>query len=277
MTDIVIPLCDTPSKWQDNEIHYALRSIEKYLTGYRDIYIVGKPRAWLQNVKYIDAEDVQGSGRRQFSIFRKTLAAAVHDDISDPFISWHDDIFLLKPLDVKEIKYWKNGTLRHKGVLSSGVYQRVVLNTRKRLIENGHPEDCYDMHTPIPYEKMKFAQLADEDWSNDLIIKSLYCNKNGVKGEEMKHLKFLDPLKKEQIEKAIEGRLFFSLYDSAINESMKGVLQELYSEPSKYEKTCGIVEIRGAYVVGERGPEIFAPRASVVIIPSKNIPNDKSD
>jgi hypothetical protein len=111
----------------------------------------------------------------------------------------------------------------------------VVLNTRKYLLDKGHPEDNYDIHTPILYEKMKFAELADEDWSKDLVIKSLYCNKNGVKGEEMRHLKFLDPLKKEQIEKAIEERLFFSTHDNAINESMRAVLQELFPEPSKFE------------------------------------------
>lgn len=233
--DIIIPLCDSISKWQDNELRYTLRSIEKYLTGYRDIYIVGKPRVWLQNVKYIDAQDVQGSGRRQFSIFKKTLAAAMHEEVSDPFLSWHDDIFLLKPLDIKEIKFWKYSTLRHKGVVSEGVYQRVVLNTRKRLLENNHPEDYYDIHTPILYEKMKFAELADENWEHDLVIKSLYCNKNGVKGEDMKDLKFIDPQIKPNILKAIEGRTFFSLYDNAINESMRVVLSELFPEKSKYE------------------------------------------
>ena len=54
-------------------------------------------------------------------------------------------------------------------------------------------------------------------------------------GEDMKDLKFGRPFKREEIRQAIEGRLFFSMSEGGTNEAIRDILQELYSEPSKYE------------------------------------------
>lgn len=233
MTDIIIPL-GTESRWQDNELRYALRAIEKYLTGYRDIYIIGKPRKWLQNVTYIDAEEIYS--QKQLCIFRKTLLAAMDDRVSDTFAFWNDDHYLLQPLNVSDIKFWRFGNLKNLSAVAGGTYQRTVINTMKYLQESGYPIEHYDIHTPILYEKDKFITLANDEWDKaEKIIKSLYCNKHRVKGEEMKDLKFARPFTRTEIRKAITGRMWFSICEHGTNDSMKEVLQELYSEKSKFE------------------------------------------
>lgn len=244
MIDIVIPL-GVESRWQDNEVRYALRGIEKYLTGYRNVYIIGKKRKWIREaedgqpcdrgVVYIDVEE--NYSMKQKSIFGKMLAASKDERISDPFCMWHDDHFLLKPLNIKDIKYWKWGTLDNLQVMAQGTYKNAVINTNKYLKAMGQTNFHFDIHIPILFEKAKFATLEEDDWSRDHVIKSLYGNKFGIRGDEMRDLKFGRPFRREEIRKAIEGRVFFSISEHGTNEAMKDVLGELYPVPSKYECT----------------------------------------
>lgn len=232
MIDIVVPLGGKCS-WQDNELRFSLRGIEKYLTGYGKIFIVGSKRKWLTNVEYIDCQEHYTS--KQSSIYGKLAAAAKDDRVSDPFCMFNDDHFLLKPLDLKDLKYYKSGTVKHLMALSEGVYKNCVRHTYRHLESNGWQSDNFDIHVPIIYEKEKILGLADEDWSRDHIIKSLYCNKYGIKGEEMKDLVIGVPLPKPDVLKAIEGRLFFSINEGGTNWAVKEVLKELYPDKSKFE------------------------------------------
>lgn len=228
--DIVIPL---GCRKNDFEIKYALRSIEKYLTGYKDIYIVGNKRKWLTGVKYIKAEE--NYTEKQKSILLKLLAAARTKELSNPFIRWDDDHFLLKPLDVKDIKYWKWGNVDNLSIISQGTYKTTVINTSKYLKANGWGNSHFDIHTPIPFEKQKLLDLENEDWSKEYIIKSLYCNKYGIRGEDVRDLNFGKPFTREQIRKALEGRMFFSFNVHGLNGAMRDIMNELYPSPSKYE------------------------------------------
>jgi len=228
--DIIIPY----RKNRHSEIHlkFALRAIEKYLAGYGAIFILGEKVKWLKDVEYIDCEEHE---RKQYCIFSKILAAAKDERVSDKFIGWHDDHFLIKPLNVSEIKYWKSGNLDTLGITASGTYNRVVVNANKYLKNQGYSNYNYDIHVPIIFEKEKFIELENEDWAQEHLIKSLYCNRWAVKGEDMKDLKFGKPFSREQIRKAIDGRIFFSVSEFGTNESMNDVLNELFPDKSKYE------------------------------------------
>jgi hypothetical protein len=231
--DIVIPL-GTGSTWHDNELRYCLRSIEKNLTGYRDIYIVGAKRKWLQEVKYIDAKE--DYTRKERCIFQKIILACEHPEVSDSFLFTNDDIFILQPTDASLVKYWMNRDLRYLMVISDGTYRNTVSNTFHFLNKGSHPLANYDIHVPIVYDKNRFLDLLAVDWRRDHVIKSLYCNLNKVTGEPMRDLKFVKTMRKEDIYKAIEGRQFFSVNDHCLNQAMFDVLAELYPKPSKYEK-----------------------------------------
>lgn len=231
--DIIIPI-GVESRWQDNELRYALRSIEKYLTGYKDIYLIGNKRKWLTEVKYIPSGEVYT--QKQKSIFQKILKAAKDENVSEKFIMWHDDHFLIKPLNVNEIKYWYQKTLDVLQTFSQGTYKGAVINTNKYLKEKSYSNFHFDIHVPIVFEKSKFSELETVNWGRDHVIKSLYCNKFAVEKEELKDINFGKPFTREEIRKVIEGRLFFSFNEHAGNDSMKDVLKELYPEQSKYER-----------------------------------------
>ena len=77
--DIVIPL-GTGSRWQNNELRFALRSIEKYLTGYDKIFIIGECPSYLQNIIHIPCppSPAKRSARRKYqSLFALWSGKAV--------------------------------------------------------------------------------------------------------------------------------------------------------------------------------------------------------
>lgn len=230
--DIVIPL-GTGSKWQDNEIRYALRSIEKYLRSYGNIFIIGRERKWLKDVLFIEAQE--NYTEKQLSIFNKLLKAAKDERVSETFCYWHDDHCLLRELEVREIKNWCSGTLDRLMVVTKGSYQRTVINSNRYLKQKGYGNRHFDIHVPMLMEKEKVRLLEGEDWKREHIIKSLYGNKFGLAGEEMRDLKFNKAFPRDEIMKAIDGRLFFSYGERGCKMAMKGVLQELYPEKSKFE------------------------------------------
>ena len=68
------------------------------------------------------------------------------------------------------------------------------------------------------------------------VVKSLYCNTLGIKGEYMVDLKINERLKCAELEKAVAGRPFFSTGESANGAELGTFLQYLYRNKSKFEK-----------------------------------------
>lgn len=246
-TDIVIPL-GTESRRGDQELKYALRAIEKYLMGYRNVFIVGHKRRWLKEktkvvgtgcsyttpgVIYIDRPDT--GTEKQRNIFLKLLAAAKDERVSETFAVWNDDHYILQPMNILDIKYWYYGTVELLSRLATGTYQRVCVNSNNYLKSRGYGNLNFDIHTPILYKKQEFIELENEDWAREHIIKSLYCNRWGKPGVEMKDLKFSSPKRRDEIRQAIEGRTWFSISETGTNEAMMAVLDELYPEKSIFE------------------------------------------
>lgn len=228
MIDIVIPY--RLDAHNGLELLYALRSIEKYLTGYRDIYLIGDKPDWLTAVKHIPFTDAKG--RKEFNIYQKLLRACQEESVSDNFIYVNDDHFLLKPLDVKDFKYWYDEPLKKLLDRNPKGYAGTIYNTLEI-----YPEALnFDIHTPIIFNKALFGSLFSSQ-QKEICVKSMYCNSPFVEGEkeQMPDLKLNMPHYKGKIEAKIKGRLFFSTGPLVIHDEMIQVWNELYPEKSKYE------------------------------------------
>jgi len=210
--DIIIPLAkDRKSNYY--ELRMTLRSIEKNLVGYRNIYILGEKPGWIRNVTHLPIPDVHH--RKAFSIFRKMMTAAKMDEVSQHFISWADDTYLLEPLHTSGIKDWYDSTLKewtYKNINS--LYRQIIKNTW-RLFPEGL---FYNVHTPCIYEKERFIGLNKYNFSTtQYLIKSVYFNSAESNPVQMK-----DP-------KRNKG-LFFST-----NGAVPKDITVLFPNPSIYE------------------------------------------
>ncbi len=218
---IVIPY--KPDIFDGLELFYALRSIEKNLTGFTDLIIIGRPPDWCK-VKWINQQDY--AGRKQFTIYSKLLTID-----ADNFVMFNDDHFILQPLQVHQIKYWHNGLLSDE--LNRGLsvrYREAVVNTLQFM--SGYN---FDIHTPIIYNKSQFRKLFLNK-TEEVCIKSYYCNALRIEGERMEDCKIDQLLSKEAIKERIKDKLFFSTGSNAIREPMKQFLEETFPNKSRWEK-----------------------------------------
>lgn len=236
MTDIVIPL-GTGSPWENNELRYALRSMQKHLQGYRNVYIVGEKPKWLTNVIHLPFDEISLAVHREKNICMKVVEACMHAGLSDELIFMNDDHFFLQDMEAAELPYYFDGTVtdRKLGVNDYNVYMKTIKNTEKLLGGNALN---FDVHTPVRFNQSLYLHIMNRvDWNRPYgyLMKSIYCNQAGVAGAPLPDLKINMRLTGDEIFEAIMHRPFFSIGNAGLNDCMKGVLQILYPKPSAYE------------------------------------------
>src|SRR5690349_20419873 len=106
--DVVYPL-GKGSRWKNNEIKYSLRSVEKHLQNYGKVFVIGEKPNFLANVNHIPAEDKHPIP--DSNIFEKLKTACETKEISDTFLFFNDDHYLLEDFDAEKFPYFYHGTM----------------------------------------------------------------------------------------------------------------------------------------------------------------------
>jgi hypothetical protein len=232
----------TGSKWQNNEIRYSLRSVQKYFNDFDKVVIVGHKPSFITKVHHIPCTDShQGSQAfKERNIMHKILKACSDERVSDRFLFMNDDYFFLRELSARRFPNYHKGDLSAslKTEIPQNGYRHSLYNTFNILKALGCPTLHYDLHVPIIYHKKKFIwAMGNVDWDVDYgyTIKSLYANQHRLEGPMMGDCKLSQPRKVQDILKKIEDRFMFSIGDRAINDDLKLLMQSLYPNPSVYE------------------------------------------
>ncbi|MGN6438404.1 MAG: hypothetical protein ACTHMM_17810 [Agriterribacter sp.] len=238
MIDLVYVL-GTGSKWQDNELRYSLRSVEKHLSGYGQLYIVGSCPDWVTNAVHIQMADEFGYNRDK-NIYSKIYIACRQKKISDNFLFINDDHFFLQNFVADQVPYYHKGDLFHafNSRPHADHYRVTLSNTYWYLKRNYLPTNHFDVHTPIIYNKRAFisaVSIADWDVYYGYGIKSLYANSLKIAGEQTSDCKVDSAKTRTEIVHRINDRPFFSIGDNALNDDMKSLLEDLYPVPSSWE------------------------------------------
>lgn len=239
--DIVIPYIAS----RNNEIRYALRSVDLYFKSVGRIWIIGdlpmhgtgpNLKPIFKAVNQIITENTGNS--REHRIFNKISTACNISEVSNEFLMMNDDHFFLKPIDI--VPFWFDSSLEETAAYRryQDGYTKSLKNTQRYLSSNGLPTYHFDIHAPIVYNKKRFLELNESvDWATPFgfTIKSLYCNsKQGVRGEYLPDYKINQGDDIEQMKRGITGRPVFSTGDKAFPR-VKRLLDELYPNPSRWE------------------------------------------
>lgn len=206
------------------ELKYSLRSLEKFLKpplgqSPFEVVIVGDHLPdWINNITHIELPDIQG--QTQYSVRRKVIAALHY---ADEFLFMNDDIYLLTPTDYN-FPYYSSGTLEGKG--ESGAAPLL-----KQLRALNKPVKYYG-HYPSFYRK-DFIDVIN-NFTNECVTKSAYCNFIGVDSIEIQDCKILTARKPAVIKEIIKDKPCFSTGITSL-QSCLPVLEELFPEPSKFE------------------------------------------
>ena len=240
--DIVFPL-RTFSAHEDNlELRYALRSIEKYLTGYRNIIVVSKAApTWLKNVTVIDAFD--DSQRKEMNFFAAILASATQSD-ADYIQVWCDDFAVLRELDADKVLPLANGRdlTDHPG--GSIDWQRRLKLTAEALRKRRKPTMNFESHTPGMFERKKFIALG-EVFKNERLTApgvtcySLYHNYYGSRALSMNTFKATfenDAGGIDSVRDRCDGKFYLGYNDKGFDSGVKTFLEQMFPTPSLYEQ-----------------------------------------
>lgn len=233
MTDLVY-IIGSGTIWEDNELRYSLRSVEKHLQNIGQVWIVGRVPKWIKNVRSIHCKDAT-----QFpatNIATKLIGVAGKEDLSQEFLYIHDDHFFTKDFDADTFPTLYKGNLRDLNNKTD--YQITVNNTIRALQDLGKGTLDFDTHTPIRFDKYKLlAVLQSYNWQipHGYCIKSVYCNRLGLWGEQIEDGKFFRSKDYEQLQFWFSKHTIVSIDDMAMNNFLKKHLQKTYPNPSKYE------------------------------------------
>lgn len=232
-------ICDIVIPYQLNskgyELKYALRSIEKHLSGVGQVFIVGDVPEWTTNIIHLPFEQTRGNIKwKERNIYEKVLAACNDERVSERFLFMNDDHFLCSDYEAGEFPYYWHATLGISEQKRYGDYKETLRNT---LGITGQRMQDHDCHCPTLYSKYGFKKLSQLDWKQHFgyAIKTMYAFFNNLEGEQTEDLKIKEQLCFQQLLKIVETRDWFSINDRALNDGMKILLKYLYPKKSKFE------------------------------------------
>ncbi len=237
---ILLPL-GTGSNWQDNELRYCLRSIQKHLSGVDQIIIIGHKPKWLlpgENLIYVPYPETATTRNKERNIHRKILHAINAGFVSGDFLFMNDDHFLLQDFKAPEFPFHHKGPMKPTDLPPGNTYRKTMENTVDYMRKKQVPAPLnYDTHCPIIYNAEKYLKLMGgiEFPGFGYCIKSMYANRAGIVGEYYPDLKLGKPDTDLEIKTAIAGRMYFSISAKTTGDLLESVLAELYPEKSFWE------------------------------------------
>lgn len=149
------------SKWDNNELRYSLRSIEKFGKNIGKVYVVGYNPGFLSDeVTFIDCQDKYN--RKHKNILHCINYAINNSDIGDEFLYSSDDHFYIRETDFDNYPIYKRPKKLPKGYTpTSGIYYRSLCETRTLLESFGLTAFHFSQHGNTHFFKEDFANAKD--------------------------------------------------------------------------------------------------------------------
>lgn len=245
--DVLIPL-GHQSEWDNNEIKFCLRSIERNLIDLERIFIIGYfPDFLIKGEKLIHIPcDDPFKHNKDANLIRKVIRG-INTDISENFIRISDDQLFLKPILSKDIKPLYECDLKNHNWDNLNRWRSRLKNTAEILENEGKSIFKFDSHIPVVYNKKKFIEIFDRYiWDIEgggYTINTIYFN--NIEGEkieltDLEKATFERPMNEIEIKKRIEGRQYLGYNDKGLNSELKLQLFYLFPNPSSYEVDSSI-------------------------------------
>lgn len=237
---VIIPFMHSLNR--DEELRYALRSLDQRITGTGEVIIIGDKPAWPhQNLTILECENAFKDDRyRDNNIYFKMKLG--FERVKDRALVMHDDNFFLMYSAVEDWPWYVSQWPQLTGGLYNEVIKRTVKTIADSLDKSGmQPIWPYsDIHCAHVINKKNFTLLSAYNWTAPYgyCIKTM-CSLSidGIeKVVDIEDCKLKAYYPAEEIKEMIKGRPWFSAADNAFGGGgLLSVLKELYPEPSKYE------------------------------------------
>lgn len=226
--DIVYCLKDKPIH---EEFRYSLRSLKNI--PHNKVWVYGGCPKWLNldEVNYVPV--VQNKGNKWANTSYLLEKIVQNGNISEDFIWFNDDFFVLKPIDV--LPYYYDRTLvnrvndfRKLRVWHNGYTNRLLVMSRE-LKWSGKDNLNFELHLPIIFNREKLMKLMKQH--PNIAKRSLYGNyyaENPIQRDDVKIYTLTDI--------PSDSWDFVSTSDDSFSDGKVGkYIKKVFAEKSKYE------------------------------------------
>jgi hypothetical protein len=253
--DVVIPLApESHSGWgSDMELKMGLRSIELHGSGVGRVVVLGKRRPWFSDqVVSLEISDVPQERMQNVRRKYRTYVELLNPD--RPWIMWNDDFFLAAPFDFRSCPLWYDGTLleavfvrqaRCERLGMSVGYTRYLEQTLITLgaIEiDGRPKSPilnFAVHVPVQVDPqaIRWALEATGPDVSLRVAHGRFLRRQGAAVEERRDPKLIRAMPPAEARRRMLEGPTFSIGDAFLDPNGRRLLEELYGERSRWEKS----------------------------------------
>ena len=209
--DIVYFVKESPT---NEELRFSLRSVDKNMPHKRVWIFGGCPRGIAPDIRV----KVKQNGKTKWDRVRNMFQVACENkELTDDFILFNDDFFIMKPTDHIDTLY-RESLAKHIQILETGYnnkpseYSRLLRRSMAQLDELGCPTLSYELHTPFIFNKKKMLKLIIEhpDWR---ATRTMYGNVYDIGGKKSSDVKVFS----SKTELDYKNLRFLSTDDSVVN------------------------------------------------------------
>lgn len=222
------------ARQSNEELRYSLRSVAKNFP-HRKVWFVGEyqegflPDGWLKVT--------QNEISKWANTSKSMLAVCLSDneDISENFVLFNDDFFIMKPLENGFMPYYYRKTLDEQiewlEKQNSRGYLNHIRETRKMLKDTWKPIKCYAVHYPMVINKLEMLETMSS-YPNGLMWRALYANYWKKGGVSCNDCKIQNPFTTPNPDAP-----FFSTSDRSFRDGEVGkLIRDTFSDKCEYEK-----------------------------------------
>lgn len=244
----ILYIVGTGSKWDNNELRYSLRSIDKYGINVDRVFIVGeKPDFVSGEITHIPCADRYSMTKKHNNIHQKIAVAMGTGLLGDHFLISSDDHFYCKPTDFNNYPVYYRES-RIPTTVPDGVkpnsYWYSLFETRSFLKHKGFPIFQTNPHANTHIDvKLWMDHIRTIVEASDLphggeinCIMGNIMITNGWEPKPIQDCKIYDFANREEFDNKIKDVHVFSMSDSALGCGIDKILQEMYPEKSRWEK-----------------------------------------
>ena len=153
----IVYILGTGSVWQNNEIRFSLRSVDKNISDVGKVFVVGERPAFLKNIIHIPCRDPYTVYWK--NAYAKTALVCKDPRLSDDFLFMNDDFFIFKPIKAEDYPYYYNKNFPRENNLNHAYFSAIRRAIAKRGVQPPGEVHNFAVHRPVRYNKKLYLDM----------------------------------------------------------------------------------------------------------------------
>ena len=239
----ILYVVGTGSKWNNNELKYSLRSIDKNGVNVGRIFIATETLPKFINPEAVEHICIRDLGKiKHRNIMDKIECVMYYSDIADDFLLSSDDHFYLRETDFDHYPLYHKGEIQERD--ENAEYWLSMRDTKQLLQQHGLTTYSTNPHCNTHFNRPMFMEHSalmkeGKQLRYGAEVNCLMGNLMIAAGVEpvcYNDIKINSFKNREDLLRQLGDTNCFSIYDSALNCGIKEYLLEMFPNKSRWEK-----------------------------------------